>query len=98
VELQVLLDYGFECIRPISKLYKIEVDQGHDLFIYAGEGSHSEKDEDERYLSVELFFLTKDMQYIYPPYLPDGFPTWNGEIFPYLPVNYLLNLLPIIKK
>jgi hypothetical protein len=98
MELQVLLDYGFECIRPISKLFKIEVDQGHDLFIYAGDGSHSEKDQDGRYLSVELFFCLKDMQYICPPYLPNGFPPWDGEIYPYLPINHLLSLLPIVCK
>jgi len=98
MELQVLLDYGFECIRPISKLYKIEVDQDHDLFIYAGEGSYSEEDQDGRYLSVELFFLLKDMQYTCPPYLPFGFPIWDGEIYPYLPINHFLSLLPIVCK
>lgn len=98
MELRDLLGYGFECIRTNSKLYKIEVDLDHDLFIYAGEGSHSEKDQDGRYLSVELFFLTRDMQYICPPYLPFGFPIWNGEIYPYLPINHLLSLLPIVKR
>jgi hypothetical protein len=98
VELQDLLGYGFECIRTNSKLYKIEVEQGHDLFIYAGEGSHSEKDQDGRYLSVELFFLDKQMQYICPSYLPNCFPKWNGEIYSYLPVDNLLSLLSIICK
>jgi len=98
MELQVLLSYGFECIRPISKLYKIEVDQDHDLFIYAGEGSYSQKDDQNRYLSVELFFLDKQMQYICPSYLPNCFPKWNGEIYPYLPIDSLLSLLSIICK
>jgi len=50
----------------------------------------------DTYANVEVAFVTDKGEFIFPSYLPLGFPMWDGSIFPYVPVSDVCSLLPVV--
>jgi len=98
MDLRLLEKYGFSSSEEIGWVnYRLRTKQGHKLSLSLGPVSYCRpRAVTTHYSDVEIAFISVDGDFIFPNYLPLGFPGWDGGVFAYVPVEWLCSLLPVV--